>query len=44
MKVVKELIETAGGAENLQKLVTSLGGLVQKYGKDGLGELISAFG
>jgi hypothetical protein len=44
IKTLKGLIEKAGGAEELQELVGSLGGLVSKYGQSGLADLIEAFG
>lgn len=44
VKTVKTLIETAGGIEQLKDLAGTIGSLVQKYGADGLSELIDAFG
>ena len=44
IKSFRELMETAGGTEELKDLVNGLGGLLGKYGKNGLAELIDAIG
>ncbi len=41
---LRELIEKAGGADDLREMATGLGGLLAKYGKDELGKLITAIG